>query len=661
MPQAKSSLSLKTRIAVTTTGLATIMGAGILVASLHATHNDLRRALQEQQDSIVKLTSQQLDTAIADRIAVLSHLARQLAPQMGSPVSRLRQTLNDTLPIPGTFEAAMVADANGLALTHTGVPMSVSDRRYFQEAARTGAPVVSRPLRSRTGNEAVGVLITVPILGEDRRFLGLVGGWINLSRPNFLVEVTRNAVGTTGYYCVVSEGAHPVYVQHRNPAQIGQPALPLGETCGTAATPGRFEFLWPDEPVIGRYLMSTTGWELVSVLPAAEAFQPLRGMQQRFLVLSLLAVALGALLNWRVVATMLSPLSRLRRVVEASARDPAAYERLPAQRSDEIGVLSRAFAGLMGEVRERNEQLHRSEQRLRAVTDTLPSLLAFVDTEERYVFNNLAYERRFNIPVHRLRGMTVRQVLGEERYAVVQPFMRQALAGQPVIFETEFHEPQYHCMETSLRPEWDAQGSQVVGVHIHVQDVTERKLEALRLAQISRLDPLTQLYNRSAFGTLLQEAMARSRAGGQLMALMYLDMDRFKAVNDVHGHVTGDLLLQNVAKRLRRCVRERDAVARLGGDEFAIILEDIATPQVAVRVASAILHSIGRRFSVDGLFLDVDVSIGIALYRDEPDVSEQELTRRADALLYRAKTSGRGRFEIGPPELAGSSPRAARA
>lgn len=649
------TLSLKTRIALVTTSLAAIMGGGILLASLHAAHQDLRQALQEQQDSVVKLTAEQLDTAMQARFAMLSHLAGQLSGSMDAPAEFLQRKMLQTLPIPGTFDGALIADAKGRTVTHRAERASIADRFYFQEVARSKAPLVSWPIRARAGEGREGVLIAVPILSSDQRFVGLLGGWIDLGLPNFLVEVSHSAVGATGYYCVVSAGPRPVYVQHRTTERIGRPARPIGETCGAEAQPGPWEFLRPQEPVIGRYLMSTTGWELVSVLPAEEAFHPLRGMQQRFITLSLIAVAVGTLLNWLFVRGMLAPLSRLRRVVEDSVQEPAAYERLSAERHDEIGVLSGAFAALMREVRERTEQRNRGEQRLRAVTDTLPSLLSFIDTEERYVFNNAAYERAFGIPVDALRGKTVREVVGEARYALIQPRLQQALAGQPVVFETEYPDPQYHCLETSMRPEWSTDGAQVTGVHIHVQDVTERKLEAIRLAQMSRLDPLTQDLNRAAFATLLPEAMARCRAGGKLMALMYLDLDRFKAVNDTHGHVTGDLLLQNFSKRVRRCVRERDVVARLGGDEFAVILEDIDEARAAERVAGAILHSVGRPFFIDGAFHDVNVSIGIALYRDEA-IDEQELTRRADALLYRAKAAGRGRYEIAPIAPAGRTP-----
>lgn len=338
-------------------------------------------------------------------------------------------------------------------------------------------------------------------------------------------------------------------------------------------------------------------------------------------------------------------------MVQASANDLDAFQRLPKRpHRDEIGDVTGAFIRLMRDMRQRGLQLARSERRLRAVTDTLPALLAFIDSDERYVFNNIAYERVFGMSLDEIQGKTVREVLGEERYARAQPFLQRALRGEEVSFEAEYHFPHHHWMEMSYRPEWGEDGRQVVGVHIHVEDITRRKVENLRLSHISRTDHLTQLQNRNAFESQLRDAMTLSRAEQQLMALLYLDMDRFKAVNDIHGHATGDLLLQAFALRLRRCVRESDHVARIGGDEFAVILEDIGTPATAQRIASAILESVGRHFYFDGILADVDVSIGVALYKGTP-ISEETLMRQADVLLYRAKALGRGRYEIGPAEL----------
>lgn len=651
--------SLKARIALITTVLAAVLGSGIVLGSLYYAHRDLEDVLQNQQDSIVKLSVDQLDTAMEDRIVMLTHLAPQLSATLaaapGLSPDALRQRLKDEVtrivPVPDAFDAVLVADANGSLLNMAGTaPADISDRAYFREASRTRNVVVAAPLRARTDG-SMGALLAVPILSPSGTFLGLAAGWLNLAHPNFLVEIGHSRLGITGFYCLVSAGAAPVYIQHPDPAQDNQPASATGNTCGVDDHAATLEFLTPTRPVIARRLMATTGWELVAVLPAHEAYAPLRQMQRRFLMMAGIVLVVVALLIWLAVRRLLTPLSRLLQVVRDSTSDVDAFERLPQRpQRDEIGDVTRAFIRLMRDVRQRGQQLARSERRLRAVTDTLPALLAFVDNDERYVFNNAAYEGAFGMSVDQIRGMTMRELLGEERYLRARPYLQQALAGSVVSFEGEYAFPHHHWMETTYRPEWSEDGKQVVGVHIHVLDITQRKLETQRLSHLSRTDHLTQLSNRSAFETHLRDAMALSRTENRLMALLYLDMDRFKAVNDIHGHATGDLLLQSFALRLRRCVRGQDHVARLGGDEFAVILQDIDTPAVARRVAEAILESVGRQFYFDGVVTDVDVSIGVALYRGAP-LSEEALMRMADVLLYRAKALGRGRYEIGPAEL----------
>ncbi|GJG94697.1 diguanylate cyclase domain-containing protein [Cupriavidus pauculus] len=650
--------SLKARIALITTVLAAVLGTGIVLGSLYYAQGDLEDVLQNQQESIVKLSVDQLDTAMQDRIVMLTHLAPQLSGALAAAPSLSRDTLRSrmkdvvtrSVPTPEAFDSILVADARGSLLTmNGGAPADISDRAYFREAVRTHNFVVAAPLRARTDG-SMGVLLAVPILSPSGEFMGLVAGWLNLAHSNFLVEIGHSRLGITGFYCLVSAGAAPVYIQHPDPAQANRPAPITGNTCGVDDRTAPLEFLTPTRPVIARRIMATTGWELVAVLPAREAYAPLRQMQRRFLMMSGIVLAVVALLIWLALRRLLMPLSRLHQVVRDSASDVDAFERLPQPQRDEIGDVTRAFTRLMRDVRQRGQQLARSERRLRAVTDTLPVLLAFIDNDERYVFNNAAYERAFGLPVDRIRGMTVRELIGEERYLRAQPHLQRARAGSVISFEGEFAHPHPHWMETTYRPEWSEDGKQVVGVHIHVEDITQRKLETQRLAHLSQTDHLTQLQNRGAFEAHLRDAMALVRSENRLMALLYLDMDRFKAVNDTHGHATGDLLLQSFALRLRRCVRKQDHVARLGGDEFAVILADIDTPTAARRVAEAILESVGRQFYFDGVTTDVDVSIGVALYQGAP-LSEEALMRMADVLLYRAKALGRGRYEIGPAEL----------
>ena len=167
----------------------------------------------------------------------------------------------------------------------------------------------------------------------------------------------------------------------------------------------------------------------------------------------------------------------------------------------------------------------------------------------------------------------------------------------------------------------------------------------VRDAELAQKDALTGLQNRASLHERLQEMLARAKRTGSAVAVICLDLDRFKAVNDTLGHPVGDALLRKVSERLVSAVREGDVVARLGGDEFAILQADTAQPQAAQTLATRLVDLISRTYVVDGHMLNIGTSVGVAL--SPSDASEpDELMKRADLALYRAKADGRGTFRF---------------
>jgi diguanylate cyclase (GGDEF)-like protein/PAS domain S-box-containing protein len=185
-----------------------------------------------------------------------------------------------------------------------------------------------------------------------------------------------------------------------------------------------------------------------------------------------------------------------------------------------------------------------------------------------------------------------------------------------------------------------------------VQDVTERKLaeQALRdkdahLEHVAYHDALTGLPNRALLIDRLAHAASRADRAGNLMALLFIDLDRFKTINDGLGHAVGDALLQSAAMRLKAVVREEDTVSRFGGDEFMILLEDVRNGQDAALVAEKVIHALGQVFIVEGYHLHVSGSIGISLYPLDGRDAET-LMKNADAAMYKAKDGGRNNFHF---------------
>ena len=194
-------------------------------------------------------------------------------------------------------------------------------------------------------------------------------------------------------------------------------------------------------------------------------------------------------------------------------------------------------------------------------------------------------------------------------------------------------------------------GGRPVGRVWSFRDVTGRKAAELRLVHDAFHDALTNLPNRALFADLLARALGRSRRREDYaFALLFMDVDRFKVVNDSLGHMTGDLLLVAIARRLERCIRPGDTVARLGGDEFTILLDDIEDVSDATRIADRIQREINLPFNISGQEVFTSASIGIALSHsgyEKPD----DLMRDADIAMYRAKALGKARYEVFDAEM----------
>jgi len=182
--------------------------------------------------------------------------------------------------------------------------------------------------------------------------------------------------------------------------------------------------------------------------------------------------------------------------------------------------------------------------------------------------------------------------------------------------------------------------------HVGVfSDVTDEKEEAERIRYRASFDALTGLPNRSLLHDRLQQALAKASRDGGRLAVLFLDLDGFKPVNDTYGHLLGDQLLVAVAERLTHCVRESDTVARIGGDEFVIVIADMTSPIDAVVVAQKLVETLGSLFEINDHQLLIGTSIGIALY-PESGATAEALIGSADQAMYSAKAKGKGRYVV---------------
>lgn len=231
----------------------------------------------------------------------------------------------------------------------------------------------------------------------------------------------------------------------------------------------------------------------------------------------------------------------------------------------------------------------------------------------------------------------------------MEGLMERNVAGATVEFRLVLPSGGFRWVENRFTLVRDEVG-RLIEIEGIVIDITERKAAEEKIALLARTDALTGLANRATFVERLHQAFAAARRGAHPFAVLYLDLDHFKDINDTRGHPTGDKLLKEAAERLKSRVRETDVVARLGGDEFAVLQTEVTDAADAGALGGAILEALGQPYMVDGAELHVTASIGIAPF-SPISVSPDMLLSQADLALYRAKEDGRNQFRFHSDDL----------
>src|SRR5262245_2067810 len=335
---------------------------------------------------------------------------------------------------------------------------------------------------------------------------------------------------------------------------------------------------------------------------------------------------------------------------EQSDRDRRRTDRSISLMIEELDQLNHRLEQLVAErtaaLRQREEETRDWNQRVNTALNNMSQALMMYDASGRLVMVNRRYHEMYGLSPDLIKpGVHIREALAHRKRSGTFPedpdeYLETLLAavaeGRPMIRVIELEDGR--AIAVAMRPMTDG------GWVVTHEDVTERRRAEKQIAHMARHDSLTDLPNRTLLRDRLAQALASVRRGGRV-AVLYIDLDHFKAVNDTLGHHIGDELLKTVASRLHSSIREVDTVARVGGDEFAIIQTGVEQPTDTATLARRICDAIKAPYDLHGHAVVLDTSIGIAIAPND-GTEPNELLKNADMALYGAKADGRGSYRF---------------
>jgi diguanylate cyclase (GGDEF)-like protein/PAS domain S-box-containing protein len=303
---------------------------------------------------------------------------------------------------------------------------------------------------------------------------------------------------------------------------------------------------------------------------------------------------------------------------------------------------------LIASERTREAALRDSRERLAQIIDTVPAMISASDSDGRCVFINACHANLLGIESTEVAGQSTAEIFGTDR-------AERSRKLDKLVFETRKALPSYEeeivdksgarrVLLTTKSPLRALTGD-IVNVVTTSLEITDRKRAERHLIHLAHHDPLTDLPNRMLLTQRLRTEMETARSNGGRFALLFLDLDHFKGINDILGHSVGDRLLSELGQHLLRAVRGSDVVARLGGDEFAIVQTEIDGPDDAADLARRLIEVSSQQFEIDGKQIQATASVGITIFPTDA-CDADELLKNADLAMYQAKADGGGAFRF---------------
>ena len=654
------SLSLKSKLSLFTALLfvSTVM---VLAFKLEReVRNEFETALTAQQFLRVQRVADSLDTSARERLGTLAETARAIKPQWIANPARLSQFLAEgSLHHRGFSGGLRVVAADGTTLALSPrfgdtEDIELASREFFRKIVHLGIPAIGAPLRDNVDRQPL-LRMGAPIRDADGRVVAALVGTVRILVDDLFAEVKAGRLRA-------EEGLHVVslkdetFVASTDPALVlsGLPAKGGGRMLdryregheGSGVGPG----IKGEQELSSARRMRTAGWTVIATLPTGIAFESINSIRDKIYFGAILSSLIIPILLWLYLHGQLTPLSRAAKTLDEMTQGRMPLQPLLAEGSKEIRRLLHSFNLLQSHINEQKTSLNESAEKLRLSAKVFESScesIVIADAAMRIVSVNRAFTEMTGHAGDEVVGRSLRMLAadqGDDQFAtLVGQHLRSAEHWQGEVLHRRKSGETYPAWlhVSAIRDAEGRPGHYVFGF----LDISDRKQAEERIEYMAFHDPLTGLPNRRLAMERLELAITLADRSQTRTALVFLDLDNFKTINDSFGHAVGDLLLQAVASRLMLCIRDSDTICRQGGDEFLIVLGNVADADAITVVTRKILEALAPTFNIEGKELSTSSSIGIAVFPDDGrDIDT--LLKRADTAMYHAKEAGRNAYSF---------------
>lgn len=641
--------TLKFRVVAISLLLVVVSTALTTAAVLSVAGRTTADAFVDNEATNAKRLADVLATHVQTLKFTLTAASRRLNASIIHDRAKLRDAMASLVALDALFGSVAVTDADGavmlelLGMQTIAVDASLGDRPYFAVLKRKREPIASSGVMSRLSGQPI-VVVAVPLLDERGRFYGALSGTLHLGGGAFTSGFLPLLQGQATLVVVDEDGQ---IIAHPDGKRIMQPAREepgLGEFLSRSVAESEALPLQVHAERTDTYLtaiapVAGTGWILASVLNRADALSAISaGHAVAWKIGSLMAIVAAAVIVF-VMSWLMQPVERLRQRAHQVLIERDDFESNWPSAHGEIGELSRVFLHILRERSAVEGSTMQLLSRLQAVLDNASVGIAFTRAQ-RFELTSHTFCSLLSYETIDLMGESVRVIFSSEAdyealdASVLAAFVAgESFNGEALIRRKDGTLFWGHLLARALDPDRLDQGTIWI-----LDDISEQHELREQLTWTATHDALTGLVNRREFDRRLDIAVAR--ANDAPFCALFIDLDRFKAVNDVGGHAAGDRLLCDLAHIIDQSVRNDDTVARLGGDEFAVML-DHCPLSAARRISEDIRRAIEcYRLTWEGQDFSVGSSIGL-VYIDGRFSDARDVMAAADGACYAAKRAGR--------------------